>query len=58
MKTRRVERVRERVRVGFNSAQARGFVSRIMVRREGVSSVLGVSCGLKVKGGVEGSQAR
>ena len=43
MKTRRVERVRERVRVGARRPQAWGFVSRIMVRREGVSSMVYVS---------------
>ena len=43
MKTRRVARVLERVRVGFRRAQAWGLVSRIMVRREGVSSVVEVS---------------
>lgn len=42
MKTRRVERVLLRLRVGDNKAQAWGFVSRMMVRREGVSSVFGV----------------
>ncbi len=38
MKTRRLARVVERVRVEWRSAQALGFVSRIIVRREGGGS--------------------
>lgn len=35
MKTRRAERAAERERVGDRRAQACGFVSRMIVRREG-----------------------
>ena len=39
MKTRRLEIAAERGRVGDRSAQAWGFVSRIMVRRDGGGSI-------------------
>ena len=46
MKTRRFESVLLRLRVGDNKAQACGFVSRMIVRREGVSSAAEVSVDL------------
>lgn len=45
MKTRRLASAVDRGRVGWRSAQALGFVSRIMVRREGGGSGDGVSWG-------------
>ena len=46
MKTRRVERVFGSERMGERRAQAWGFVSRIMVNSEGVSSAYQVSWAL------------